>query len=398
MLIGIALVVFWFSLALVLHTYVLFPAIIQQIAKHRKKTHLRAYDDNTTGFEVPPLTILIAAYNEEKFLAKRLDNIIQQSYPAEKLRVLVGSDGSTDATNTILQQYMAGHPFIEAVLFSSNRGKAPVLNDLVARAETEILVFTDADVIFESNALVSIVRDFLFADVGAVAGTRINASLGGDPSSIHAEEHAYLSYDNRIRWAEGLCGTLIGAHGCFFAIRKQLFKPLNVDTGYTDDFYYSMLPFESGYRVTNPKDAIVYSEAASSSEEDFQRKVRYSSTAFATLSRFRSLLFDRRLVLSYCFWSHRVSKWFLPVFFILEIGANSVLICEHPVYFGFFILQLLFLGLCIVVWLVKRRFPTIHMPRLLNFSYYFVSSNIALLFGLFRFIRGGNSTRWTPQR
>ncbi len=390
-----ALYVYICSSFLVLHTLLLFPVIIKVLAWIKTslaRTPVRRnsiHDD-----DLPSISILIAAYNEEKNIRNRVLDIEKQDYPKSKLRVFIGSDGSTDSTLSLLNDLCKERDWLEAVEFKENMGKSFTINSLVELAETELLVFSDADVEFGNGALREIVAPFIDSEVGAVAGRRMVAS-NTDSSANSQEESSYLSFDNQIRKAEGAFGCVIGAHGCFFAMRKSLFQALDPEKGYTDDFYYSMLPLEAGFKVVHADNAKVFVPASKSYQEDFQRKVRYSATAFATLGRFWMLLFFKKPILSYCLWSHRVFKWFLPLELSMLFISNAFLVHQSPIFlltFSFMLLMLLWAALGAIV--VRQR----KYGGIISFSYYFVVSNVALFWGFIRFLAGKNSTQWKPIR
>ncbi len=401
MIFSATLVLFWVCIALVLHTYIAFPLIIQRIAAYKRQRDTQTNVPNASSLSVrseyPPISIIIAAYNEQTHIEQRVRNIAEQNYPPELLHVFIGSDGSQDSTPALLSSLSKQFSWLHVHIFEVNRGKSAVVNDLALLATTEILIFSDADVLFDQGALAEIVKPFRDERVGAVGGTRITLEKD-ELSRIHAEESAYLNFDNRIRIAEGACGCLIGAHGCFFALRRSCFRALPLEKAYTDDFFYSMIPLELGFEVRAAERAIVRSSSSLSVRDDFQRKVRYSSTAFASLVRFRALLFDRRVLMSYCFWSHRVIKWFLPLILLLLIFCTAMLQGQSTFYLVFYILELSFATLTLLVHFMMMLRPDRILARSLTFSYYFVSSNVALLLGLVRYVSGKNSTQWKPQR
>lgn len=383
-------IIFWLCLAIALHTYILFPVIIRffaRVAGKPRRVELSEVD-------YPRLSVVISALNEESVIQERLDNLAAQHYPKDKFEVLIGSDGSTDATNDILNHYAQRYTWLRVFCYGERRGKASVLNDLVRETTADILVFGDADHFYEPDALQQIIPYFGDEHVGGVAGT-IDMRNAPGKESAGLEEQSYYSYDNPIKIAEGDCGCMIGAHGGFFAIRRELYADIPVSKGVTDDFYVSILPLEKGYKVVAAREAISHTYSAPSTAAEFRRKVRFSATSFATLFRFRKLLFDRRLILSYAFWSHRVSKWLFPLVMIVIFFLNLLLMNWHPVYrllmYGQY---LLYISACIGYVLSKYGVSI----RLFSFPYYFVVSNAALFFGLIRFLRGKNVTHWQPAR
>lgn len=381
-------VLFWCFAAIALHTYFLFPQIIKIIA-----SLLRASSTHSLQ-QLPKVTVVISAFNEEKVILNRLQNLDSLDYPMEKLEVLIGSDGSNDNTNSILHESTQKFPWLTPILFTENQGKATVCNKLVDKSSGEILIFGDADHFYEPNAVKNIVQYFADPNTGGVAGI-IDMRNSPDESAVGVEEQSYYAYDTPIKIAEGDCGCMIGAHGGFFAIRKELYEPIPVELGVTDDFFISILPLWKGYKVVAARDAVSHTYSAPSVKDEFRRKVRFSATSFATLKYFWKLLFDTRFILSYCFWSHRVSKWFFPVIMILALFTNIYLLSSDIVYSVTMIGQASIYILAFVGF-VMSRFG--YKFKLFTFPYYFVVSNAALLMGLVRYIKSGNVTKWQPSR
>lgn len=385
--------VFWLSVAGIIHTYLLFPLLLSSIAGIKRRSLGEKHMDDAV-VSVPDITILIAAYNEEKNIRERIENLAQCQYPIGKMSVLVGSDGSTDATNAILAELSLKYDWLDVVVFAENRGKTPVVNSLIAKVRTPITVLTDADTIFSTDALVSIVQPFRDLGVGCVAGVRRVRNQAVE-SVTSLQESSYLDLDNRIRVAEGELGCIIGAHGSLYAIRTELLERIPEDRPFTDDFFLSMIPLERDFRVMQADRALSFAEAAASPMKDFMRKVRYSSTAFATCFRFGHLLWSSRPLVAYCFFSHRVSRWFLPFFLVIAVITNVALLGTGFVYSVALAIQALFYLGAVIGILIPS---TVARSRVFSLSAYFVYSNAALFVGFFRWISGRASHRWVPSR
>ncbi|MFM8569493.1 MAG: glycosyltransferase [Candidatus Kapaibacterium sp.] len=390
MTLSLMIVLFWLSVIGIVHTYLVFPLLIRLIAASGRSV-VPAVGMNEEEY-APAITVVISAYNEEKNIRERIEDLARCEYPAGKMSVVVGSDGSTDATNTILEELSLRYDWLTVIPFATNRGKTPVLNRLFASITTPLTVLTDADTVFSPNALSSIVRPFRDETVGCVAGVRRVRDMAVT-TVTSLQESSYLDLDNGIRVAEGRLGCVIGAHGSLYALRTELVGTIPEDKPFTDDFYLSMIPLERGFRVVQADTAISYAETAASTLSDFRRKVRYSSTAFATCFRFLPLLWGPRPIVAYCFFSHRVSRWFLPVFLVIALVSNMVLRDHAPVYAIALIVQSLFYLTALVGILVPS---TVSISRLFSLSAYFVYSNAALLVGLVRWAAGGASHRWEP--
>ena len=384
-------ILFYASVAGIVHTYFVFPLVMAFIAVRRRQ---RKHRQRSTESVVPAVTILIAAYNEQANIRDRIENIALQNYPHEKLRVIVGSDGSTDATNNILSDMVDHYEWLSVELYGENRGKVYVLNDLLQHVQTPIVIYTDADTIFSTDSLLHLVEPFSSPSVGAVAGMR-HVLVRGSVTATSEQEESYLSIDNIIREGESALGCVIGAHGSLYAIRTELVEPIPTDIAYTDDFYVSMLPFEKGFEVVQAEGAHSYAETARDTASDFRRKTRYAATIFATCYRFRKQLLSGSFVQSYCFFSHRVSRWFLPFVLLLCLTSAAMLSSSSPLYSWVLFVQVSFYVLALIAILIPRLSRVF---SLFSLSAYFVYSNVALFIGFFRWITGRGSNKWTPER
>ena len=382
---------FWFSLMAIVHTYALFPLLIAIWAGIRNSTSNEPKDINHF---LPSVTVLFAAYNEERSIRERIENLALCTYPKEKMTVLVGSDGCSDATDRILRELSARYSWLHVVYFAENRGKAEVLNTLFPLIASPYTVFTDADTVFSLDSVEKILLPFQDPSVGCVAGLRLVRSQAA-ATVTEQQESSYLDLDNRIRQAEGKLGCVIGAHGSLFAVRTDLIRPLPTGKAFTDDFYWSVIPLELGYTVVQSMHALSYAESAPSTSADFRRKIRYASTAFATCFRFMHLLWSGPAAARYAFFSHRVSRWFLPFFLLAAFFGNVALANEGMLY-------ALLLGAQFLMYaaaMIGIIFPGAgRVSGVFSLSAYFVYSNAALLLGFFRWISGRASQRWTPVR
>ncbi len=381
-------VIYFFLIFLILNSYLLYPILIFLVAKFSK----RKMSENSSSFNI---SILISAYNEEKVIEKRIRNILEQNYDLNKIEILVGSDNSNDNTNEILKRLSAEIPQLKIFIFDYRQGKAGVLNFLSEKASNEILVFTDANTEFDKNALRNLVRYFENKDVGGVSGKLILID-NEDKLRKGVEEKRYWEYETFIKTAEGKLGILIGANGGIFAIRKNLFEKIPMDKPVTDDFFISLNVVKKGYEFLYEPDAIAYEEIPQNIETEFRRKVRFASTNFQTISFFKSLLFNKNILISYAFWSHKIIRWFLPIILIFLFLLNLILVNYHSIFKYFLYLQIIFYGLGLSNYFLNKL--KIRIPVLSLLTYFFIT-NFALLIGFIRFLRKKHSVIWqsTPR-
>ena len=227
----IASIIFWVCLLAVFHSYVLFPLIITLIAAKRENP----WQTDTSGTQ-PFVSILISAYNEESVIEDKINSILKSSYPRDKIEIIVGSDCSSDNTNVILTR-IAADPSnrLSFFPFKERQGKPNVINILAGHSKGEILILSDANVMFDINTVEELVKPFSDPDIGLVDSQMVN--MGMKKEGISHQEKAYISREVRIKHQESLIwGSMMGPFGGCFAIRKSLYK--EVPSNFlVDDFY-----------------------------------------------------------------------------------------------------------------------------------------------------------------
>ena len=243
------------------YTYLLFPALVVLRALLRPRPHASADI-------APPVSIVIAAYNEAATIGAKLENLLSLDYPRDRLEVVIASDGSEDGTDEIVRAHANG---TVRLLSLPRRGKAEALNAAVAAASGEILVFSDANSIYAPDAVRALVRPFADPTVGGVAGDQRYLVAGGS-DGVAAGEQSYWDFDRLLKLTESRAGNVISATGAIYAVRRSLFRPVPV--GVTDDFATSTSVIAQGYRLVFAPDAVAYEPVAPAVELEFGRKVR----------------------------------------------------------------------------------------------------------------------------
>ncbi|MCU0406383.1 MAG: glycosyltransferase [Ignavibacteriaceae bacterium] len=223
---------------------------------------------------------------------------------------------SFDKTNEILNEKSQEHSWLRTRIFSNRRGKASVLNDLAQLAKNEILVFTDANTKFEKDALLKLVSKFSDAKIGGVCG-RLDLEEPIANFDRTNREKLYWMYETHLKNLEGDLGILIAANGGIYAIRKELFIKFPVGEAITDDLYQTFGVLNQGYNFLYASDAIASEEVSQEIMMEFRRKVRFAATNFQTLKIFRGLLLQKKILISYALWSHKIIRWFVPLLLIL---------------------------------------------------------------------------------
>lgn len=387
-MIGLALI-FWVSVALVLHSYVFFPLLLQMLAKSRKPNQLVFSDED----ELPEVAVLLAAFNEEAVIAEKIRTTFQTTYPRHKIRLYIGSDSSTDATDSVIQERSREFPEISFTRFNARTGKIQIINELAAKAQAEVLVLTDANVFFDEHTLFHLVKHFRNPEIGLVGGNILNERVKAEGISV--QEKAYLQRENLMKYQEGIIwGTMIGAFGGCYAVRRENFvsTPANF---IVDDFYLSLKVLEQEKKAINELEAVCYEDVSNQLTEEFRRKVRISTGNFQNLRTFRHLLNPSRGGLAFSFLSHKVLRWYTPFLLLLVFFTNFALLSEGWLYRLTFAGQLLLPATILLDWLLKKI--NIHF-RVLRFITHFYSMNLALFLGWFRYMKGVQTSVWVPTK
>ncbi len=380
-------VVIWFFVFLIIHSYFIYPVYLKFLGSGK---HLET--KNVSSSYYPGVSVIMAVFNEEQVIEKKLASIIESSYDFNKIEVLVGSDNSTDRTNGILEKYAKKYPQVIWENFSKRKGKAEIINYLVKKASGSALILTDANVFFTEDTISELVKHFTNPEIGVVGANIINTNV--KPSGISFQEKTYLMNENNIKYLEGVVwGAMIGAFGGCYAIRKELYSPVPKNY-YMDDFYITLMVISQGYKTINELKAVCYEDVSNQLSEEFRRKIRISIGNYQNLRSFAHLLKKPWKGYAFAFWSHKVLRWFGPFFIILILLLNLLLI-DMPLYFYLMILQVALLIVPFIDLLLRKI--NIHII-LLRFITHFYSMNLALLIGFFKFVKGVNSNVWQPTK
>jgi len=380
-------IIFWICIILIIHSYLIYPSILYLLAFRKKNNEILYSPDENLPF----VSIILSVYNEDQIIRDKLRSVFNTTYPDDKFEMLIGSDGSTDQTNTILRLFSVEEPTLRFFQYSERTGKGKVINRLREEAKGEILIFTDADIMFSRDLIYNLVRHFKNKSIGVVATNIANKNL--DNKGISVQEWSFMSRETRMKYREGkIWGTMMGAYGACYAIRNELFTP--VPEGYTvDDFYITMKVLEKRYRCILDLDAIHYEIISNQLSEEFRRRVRISSGNFQNLKEFYKLLWPPFSGLSFSFMSHKVIRWIIPFLLILLIVSNIFL---FPVNL-FYKITLYIQGVLLIIPFIDLLLRKLGLQIVfLRFITYFYSMNMALLAGFFKYIKGAETNVWQP--
>ncbi|MFO7614321.1 MAG: glycosyltransferase [Bacteroidales bacterium] len=378
-----AALIFWLAVFLVLHTYVLYPLILRVLSSGRKGNR-QIFDRSD---DLPQVSVIIAAFNEEACIEEKIRSIYAGSYPSDKFEVRIGSDHSTDRTAEIVQGLQSEYSFLYFEDFAERRGKGNVVNDLVQHAAGSILVLTDANVIFDRDTLFHMVKHFKNEQIGLADTNMVNRGM--KPEGISYQEKAYISREVGIKDMESrIWGAMMGPFGGCYAIRKNDYE--QVPSHFlVDDFYINMKIFEKGKLAINDLQAKVYEDVPDELKVEFRRKVRIGTGNFQNLRAFWRLIFTPRY--GFAFLSHKVIRWFGPFFLLIALAANIWLSSGSDFYRIILAGHIAVYLIPMIDWLMKRAGLYFAPFRLAT---HFFSMNAALLIGFFRALRRVRSGVW----
>jgi cellulose synthase/poly-beta-1,6-N-acetylglucosamine synthase-like glycosyltransferase len=376
-------IVFWTSLLLVVYTYAIYPCALLTL---RSRIGMR-----TTGVpapcgslgELPTVDVVIAAHDEEAHVRERVENVFGQEYPADKLRLLLGSDGSSDRTVEVAREAGAGRSLDVHDL--PRRGKASVLNDLIGSSRATIVVLSDANTMFEPDALANIVQPFADPAVGAVVGElRLLAGSGDNQDS------AYWRVERGLKQVESSFGGLLGANGAIYAIRRELYEPIPPDT-IVDDFVIAMRISARGYRLVYAPEAVATEETPPDIEHEFRRRIRIGVGNYQAFFRYPEFLTRTSVGTRFSYVSHKVLRWFTPHLLLAALLA-SLLLADRPLYRNLCIAQVAGYAFALIAFAARSR---IVLPRPVRLPVFLLALNAAFAAGFWRYVTGAQGGAWT---
>lgn len=377
---------FWSSVGMLLYAYAGFPLLVGLVGLWRRREVSKANGTPTVSF-------IIAAYNEEAVIAERLENVLASDYPPGLLEIIVADDGSSDATTAIVERYRERGV---RLLSFPRRGKIPALNDAVAQATGEILVFSDANIQGDRKAIAALVQNFADRGVGGVAGHTTYLVTAQTESSGDGER-LYWRYDTWLKELESQTGSVVSAHGGLYAVRRRLYLPVT-DTSVTDDFAISTAVIEQGYRLVFEPGARACEHTTTEARREMRRRVRLMTRGL------RGVFLRRRLLnpFRYGFYavsllSHKVLRRLAPLWLIVIALATAILAGTGDRFFiAAGLAQLGFYGLAVAGGLLRRR--RIGRMKPLCVPFYYCMANAASAMALWHFARGTRISLWQPQR
>jgi cellulose synthase/poly-beta-1,6-N-acetylglucosamine synthase-like glycosyltransferase len=385
----VAVWLFWISASLIVYSYFLYPCILfalYSIAQIRRDwQYLSGRKDRRIYAlrqeELPSVSLVIAAYNEQRHLPDRIINIRNLEYPRNKLEVIIVSDGSDDRSNEILSG--ATDEQIRTILLPSRKGKANALNVGVAQATNDILIFSDAATLFAPDSIQKLVRHFSGPKVGVVCGLlKFKATAESQQT-----EGIYWKYETIIRLMEARFGATLTASGAIYALRRQCFQPISSET-VIEDFVVPMRARQLGYSVIFDPEATGIEYAAPSVSGEFTRRVRLAVGSFRAMGELIRVRMNFMTRLAFI--SHKLLRWLVPFFLIALLLSNAFLVKSVPYRVGF-LTQSLFYLWAVVGYMFREQMKRIRFGLL---GYFWLAMNVAFLVGFWKYLFGRQDSAW----
>ena len=375
------LVAFWACTVLTAYAYAIYPLLVWSLSGWLGRSSSTSLQDPERW---PDLTLLIAAYNEEAVIEERILNALAMDYPPDRLEVVIGLDGCSDGTASIVRRFDDRR--LRVLEYSHRRGKASVLNAAMAEIGSEIVMMSDANTAIDPHAARGLVRWFRDPAVGAVVGRLILT----DPRTGRNVDSLYWKYETFLKRCEGRLGALLGANGAIYAIRREIYVPIPPET-IIDDFVIPLLAkLRSGGAIVYDYYAVAREETPADVSSEFHRRARIGAGGFQSIALLWRLLDPRRGWVALTFFSHKVLRWLCP-FFLIGLFASNLLLLDRP-YFGWTLgAQMAFYGVSLLADLVPKR---IKLPKLIRLMTMFTSMNAALLLGFVRWISRRQNAAW----
>lgn len=380
---NVAEVIFWLSVAAVGYAYVGYPLLLSLISKIKPKP---VHSADWT----PSVSVIIAAYNEERDLATKLENTLALDYPKGKLEVIVTSDCSSDRTDEIAKSFASRGVRLHRQ--PERHGKTAAQNAAVTIARGEIIIFSDATTHYQPDIVRLLTPAFADQSVGCATGRVIYQDEKS--SSVGAGTQSYWNYEFFLKKHESNVCSLIGVCGCMYAVRKSAYVPLYNDA--CSDFIIATTMVEQGLRAVYIPEAVCMEEPNRQAKRELAARVRIISQTFADLWRNRSVLNPLRSgFYAVQLWSHKIMRYLVPVFLIAIFITSGFLTPRNAFYAALFVAQVAFYFAALVSALLEKLGWSV---RLLALPQYFVITNLASLIAFVKFVSGESYTRWEPHR
>jgi cellulose synthase/poly-beta-1,6-N-acetylglucosamine synthase-like glycosyltransferase len=389
-------ILFWFSISSILYTYFGYPLLITILAKRKpKKTYIPVSTLN--------VSLVIAAYNEELVIGEKINNCLQLDYPKNNLQIIVVSDGSDDQTPNIVQKY--ANQGIELLHSPLRRGKMAAINRAVPYSTGDIIIFSDANNLYQPDTIKNLVAPFVDPRIGATSGAKI---IQMDGSSLGESEGFYWKYESFIKEQESRLNSCTGVAGEILAIRRQAFAS-PPDEIINDDFYMAMQVLKQGYRIAYVPQAKSIERVSASAKHEITRRKRIIAGRYQAMFMAGKLLPIKRPVLVWQIISHKFLRPLVPFSMIIAIFTNILGVLrkdksthEKKIFWNLnsisgkltLLAQFMFYLLAWMAGKIDHRSQSSSIKRIVYIPKFLVDSNIAALQGFIEYLKGQQTHLW----
>jgi cellulose synthase/poly-beta-1,6-N-acetylglucosamine synthase-like glycosyltransferase len=377
-------IIFWMSVLALCYTYAGYPLLVFVVSLIRSRKVLRKPNE-------PSVSVIITAYNEERDLRAKLENTLALEYPSSKLEVIVASDCSTDRTDQIVFEFASRGVRLHRQ--SERLGKTAAQNAAVEHARGEVILFSDATTLYNSDILRVMMPDFADPSIGCVAGRLVYIDPAN--SAVGHGARSYWSYETFLKKHESRTGSLIGASGCLYAVRRSAYIPMYHEA--CSDFLIATKMVEQGLRTVFEPSAVCTEETNRRAGKEMKMRVRVITQTFTDLWRHREMMNPWRSgFYAIQLFSHKVLRYFVPLFLIAMLAMSAILAPLSRFYAATLGAQLLFYAMAVGGWMLERTGA--RRMRLLALPQYFVLANLASVIACYKFLSGERYARWEPVR
>lgn len=369
--------IFWTSLALLLYTFIGYPLILKAIST------LLPHRDKSGGSDCPAVSILLSVYNEEAVIREKIENFLALDYPEDKLELVIISDMCSDRTDDIIRSI--GNPRVTLLVQTERSGKTKNLNRGAREATGDVLVFTDANAMYDRDAVTNLVRHFADPSIGLVTGKSvyIDPATGGTTSG-----GVYRRYEDFIKAGESRVVSIVGADGAIYAMRKTLYEELRPE--YINDFIHTIQAVLKGYRAVSDDEAICREEADEDSSGEFRRQTRIMSQSWLIfLSQAGKLAASGSIAYLWALVSHKFLRWLTVPLMILTLFSSLLLSGQGLLFQAVFAGEMFFVILALCGMRLNSGISRV--------AYLFTLLHLASVFGLYKYLTGNMYTTWSPR-
>lgn len=375
------------SIFIPIYVYIGYPVLLLALSKLRTAKTVNSADIT------PQVTMFVSCYNEEDVIEKKINNCLALDYPKEHIEFVFVSDGSEDRTDEIIKQFH--DKGIRLIRQEGRLGKTSGLNLAMSQTESDIVVFSDANAMYDPQAIKKLVRNFNDEKVGYVVGAALYTD--GEANSAASSENAYWKYEMALKKMETQLHSVVGGDGAIYAIRRKLFITLEKED--INDFVNPLQIIAQGYRGIFEPEAKCYEETAGDFEKEGNRKERIVNRSFRGLMKvkevmnpFKTGFFSLEII------SHKLLRWLIPVFFFVA-AIGSIYLSFANIYIFHIITLLGLTFLCLALYgQHQAQNNKENIQPIFYYPYYFMLVNIKSLFGIIAALRGNIQVTWSTPR